>query len=208
MDAICDWIVGKMQIEMPDLDTERAEVIKYGLQLIIGEFPKFILLFTLGFILNIGCLTLFAFVSILPYRIVAGGFHLNTHIGCLLCTCGFYIGNVLFSQYLSFIPYSAKYIIIIVIVILSAINIQLYAPADTINVPILREKERKIKKALSFIFCIGTLICAAIIRDNVISNILIINVLFESFSISRIAYKITKNEYGYENFKKDQTIYM
>lgn len=201
MDAISNWIVKRMKIEMPEIDDERAEAIKYGLQLIIGEFPKFIILFTLAFILKIGWLTVFAFFSILPYRMVAGGFHLHTHIGCLVCTCGFYIGNVLISSYLVDITNNIKYITIIMVLIITIINIKLYAPADTTNVPILREKERKTKKALSYIFSILTLICAAIIKNNIISYILIINTLFESISISRLAYKITKNEYGYENYK-------
>ena len=196
MDAICDWIVGKMQSEMPDIDHERAEIIKYGLQLIIGEFPKLIILFGLGFAFRVGWLTLFAFVSILPYRMVAGGFHLNTHIGCLICTVGYYIGNVFLSKYLAVFSVNIKYISIILITILSIINIYFYAPADTINVPILRKKERKVKKILSYIFGIGTLLSAIIIKNQMIAYILIINVLFETIAISPIAYKITKNEYS------------
>lgn len=201
MEAISNWIIGKMKTEMPEIDEERAEVIKYGLQLIIGEFPKFIILFTLAFVLKIGWLTVFAFFSILPYRIVAGGFHLNTHMGCLIATCGYYIGNVLLSKYVINLPGYTKYIVILIVLIITIINVKLYAPADTENVPILREKDRKVKKILSYFFGILTLICAAIIKDNTISNILIINTLFESISITKLAYKITRNKYGYEMYK-------
>lgn len=200
METVSNWIIEKMRIEMPEIDDERAEIIKYGLQLLIGELPKFVILFALGFALNIGWLTILAFFSILPYRIVAGGFHLNTHIGCLVCTCGFYIGNVLVSNQFGNMPDNIKYLIIFITFILSIINISLYAPADTVNVPILRKKERKIKKMLSYLFSTLTLICSAIIKDNAISCILIINTLFETLAITRFAYKITKNEYGY---KKD-----
>ena len=80
--------------------------------------------------------------------------------------------------------------------------IYLYAPADTINLPILRKKERKIKKILSYIFAIATLGAALIVKDSTLSNILIFNVLIETISISRLAYKIAKNEYGYETYAK------
>lgn len=203
METVSNWIIEKMRIEMPEIDDERAEIIKYGLQLLIGELPKFIILFALGFALKIGWLTIFAFLSILPYRIVAGGFHLNTHIGCLVCTCGYYIGNVLVSSQFRNMSDNIKYLIIFIILILSIINISLYAPADTVNVPILRKKERKIKKILSYLFSTLTLICAAIIKDNTISCILVINTLFETLAITRIAYKITRNEYGYEKYKND-----
>ena len=40
IDKFCTFLVNKMRKEMPDIDEERAEVITYGLQLIIGEIPK------------------------------------------------------------------------------------------------------------------------------------------------------------------------
>jgi hypothetical protein len=40
IDKICNWILGKIKSEMPEIDDERAEIINYGLQNIIGEIPK------------------------------------------------------------------------------------------------------------------------------------------------------------------------
>ena len=65
------------------------------------------------------------------------------------------------------------------------------------------KKERKTKKVLSYIFATVTLIVSIIIKDNTLSNILLLNVIIESICISRVAYKITKNEYGYENYLKE-----
>ena len=84
--------------------------------------------------------------------------------------------------------------------------IYFYAPADTINLPILRKKERKTKKILSYIFATMTLVVALIIKDSTLSNILIFNVLIETICISRLAYKITKNEYGYQTYAKQEII--
>ena len=33
IDKFCDYLTNKIRKEMPDVDDERAEVIKYGLQL-------------------------------------------------------------------------------------------------------------------------------------------------------------------------------
>ena len=203
IDKICENLTSKIQKKMPEIDNERAEIIKYGLQLMIGEIPKFILLIEMAIILKIGWLVIFAYITMLPYKIVAGGFHLKTHIGCTIGTFIVYFGNVLISKHLLLQPAYLKYIIVGLIWGISIIMISLYAPADTVNAPILRKKERRLKKILSYIFATITLLVAILIKDNTLSNILLINVLVESISISRLAYKITKNEYGYETYQNE-----
>lgn len=203
IEKICESITKKIQEQMPEVDNERAEVIKYGLEIIIGEIPKLILLVVVAIILKIGWLVVFAYLTMLPYKVMAGGFHLKTNIGCLIGTFTVYYGNVLLSKYMVIEPIYLKYIIIITTWIFSIIMISLYAPADTINLPILRKKERKTKKILSYIFATIMLIGSLVIKNNTLANILLINVIVESVCISRLAYKITKNEYGYENYLKN-----
>ena len=79
--------------------------------------------------------------------------------------------------------------------------IKLYAPADTENVPILSKKERKQKKILSYIFLSAAILVACIIPNNEVSNILIFGYLIQSITITRFAYKLTKNKYGYEVYE-------
>lgn len=203
IDKICENLTNKIQKKMPEINDERAQIIKYGLQLMIGEIPKFILLIAMAIISKIGWLVILAYITMLPYKIVAGGFHLKTHIGCTIGTFIVYFGNVLISKNLILQPAYLKYIIAGLIWGISLIMISLYAPADTVNAPILRKKERKLKKILSYIFATITLLVAMLIKDNTLSNILLINVLVESISISRLAYKITKNEYGYETYQNE-----
>ena len=40
VDKICDYLTGKIRKQMPDVDEERAEIINYGIHLIVGEIPK------------------------------------------------------------------------------------------------------------------------------------------------------------------------
>ena len=44
IDSICTFLTNRIRKEMPEVDDERAEVIHYGLENIVGEFPKIILL--------------------------------------------------------------------------------------------------------------------------------------------------------------------
>ncbi len=204
IDKMCQNIVKQMQKQMPEIDDEKAEIILYGIQLLLGEVPKMIILFALGFVLGIGWYTLIAFIAIMPYRAASGGFHLKSHLGCILGTSAFYYGNVYLSKFI-LLSSIQKYSLIIGALILGIIMVHLYAPADTESVPIISKNERRKKKILSYITLIVTLIVATIIQDNIISNIFIFGVIIQSMMISKIAYKITKNEYGYEVYQK-QTI--
>lgn len=202
IDKICNYILQKMRKKMPEIDDEKAEVILYGIQLIIGEIPKIFIIFGLSILFGIGWYMLFSYIVMIPYRAVSGGFHLKTHIGCIIGTSIFYFGNIFLSKALM-LQDMQKYILIGITFIFGVIMISLYAPADTENLPILSKKERKIKKILSYIILTVTLITTFSIKDNVISNILIIGNLLQTMTITRIAYKITNNKYGYETYKDD-----
>ena len=78
-----------------------------------------------------------------------------------------------------------------------------YAPADTVNLPILTKKERKMKRNLSYIFLAINMIIAILIPSNPVSNILIFGTAIQTFSITKIAYKLTKNEYGYKVYLQE-----
>lgn len=199
VESICNKLTLRIRTKMPEIDDERAEIINYGLQLLIGEIPKTFILFLIAYIFGALKITLIALLVMLPYRTVSGGVHLNTHIGCVVATSLFYTGNAVLSKYL-ILTTEFKYIAIVMIWIFAMIMIKLYAPADTVAVPILRKKERKVKKILSYIIMTITLIIALIVKDRIISNILIVGTFLQSFAISRAIYKITNNKYGYEEY--------
>lgn len=200
IEKICNFLTNKIRKSMPDMDDERAEVINFGLQLIVGEIPKLFLLILVAFLLGIGPLTLLAFVLILPFKSASGGFHLKTHLGCFVGTLLFYCGNVLISKNLIFEPSFLKYIVILLVWAFGLAMCKKYAPADTENVPILSEKERKKKRRMSYITLTISLIVAAIVPNSTISNIIIIGMFIQSITITKIAYQLTKNKYGYEAY--------
>ena len=58
IDKICAYLTKKIRKEMPEIDDERAEIIMYGLQNIIGELPKGIIIYAIAYVLGIFKLTL------------------------------------------------------------------------------------------------------------------------------------------------------
>ncbi len=201
VDKICLFLTHKIQEEMPEINNERAEIIDYGLHLIIGELPKNFIILGIAYILGIFKLTLLTVILLLPYRSVSGGFHLKTHLGCIIGTTLIYCGIAKISCYIIFYNQILKYIITLSVWVFGVIMIHLYAPADTEKVPILSKKERKNKKILSYIFLSIALIASCIIQNRIISNILLLSHIVQTISITKLAYKITKNKYGYEVYE-------
>ncbi len=201
---LCNKITKKIQNKMPDIDDERAEVINYGLQLVIGEIPKTLVLLLIACAFGVLKLSILALLFIMPYRTFSGGVHLKTHIGCIIATSLFYIGNALLSKYIVLEPIYIKYLLILITWIFSIIMIKLYAPADTEAVPILRKKDRNLKRRLSYITMTLTLLIAIFIKDSIISNLLIFGTLIQTISITRFIYKLTNNKYGYEEYIKSK----
>ena len=151
IEKFCLFLVNKMRKQNPEIDEERAEVINYGLQLIIGEIPKMLITLAVAYILGVFKLTLITVLIVIPYRAFSGGFHLHTHIGCIISTTLYYCGIAKISNYI-YLYSQTKFIFVLCALIFGIIIINRYAPADTENVPILQKKERKQKKILSYIY--------------------------------------------------------
>ena len=197
IENICNFLTNKIRKEMPEIDDEKAEVINYGLQNIVGEIPKIFIMLAIAYILGIFPLALFTFLALFPYKGASGGVHLKTHIGCIILTTSFYCIIPFVSQ-LFVLPQTTKYIIIALVWVFGMIMIKLYAPADTEDVPILAKKDRRKKQIVSYItFSIG-LLAAAIIQNSTITNILILANFIQTLTITKLVYRLTNSKYGYE----------
>lgn len=197
VDKICDYLTNKIKNKMPEIDDERAEIINYGMHLLVGEIPKTFIFIAISALLGVIKEFFITMLVIFPYRAVSGGFHLKTHLGCIIVTTMYYCGIAYASQFQLF-NNEIKLILIPLIWIFGIIMCKLYAPADTENVPILRKKDRKIKQILSYIILTITLVIGIIINNYVVSNIIILGMFMQSITITRLAYKLTNNKYGYE----------
>lgn len=203
VDKICDYLTNKIQKEDQEIDDERAEIINYGIHLIVGEIPKFFIIMGIAYLLGVFDLTILSYFLVLPYRGASGGFHLKTHIGCIVGSVVFFSGIALLAKYV-ILGTTAKYIVTFIIWLFGMIMVKLYAPADTENIPIISKKERKKKKILSYILLTASIIASLIIKDSVISNIIVYGMLFQSISITKLAYKLTNNKYGYEVYNTSE----
>lgn len=205
VDKICDYLTNKIKQRMPEVDDDRAEVINYGIHLIVGEVPKTFVFIIIAIILGVLKEFFLCVLVIFPYRAFSGGFHLKTHLGCIISSSIYYCGIAYVSK-MFILNFEVRLVLTILIWIFGMIMCKLYAPADTENVPILRKKDRRIKQILSYIVLSITLIIGIFINSNVVSNIIILGMLIQSVMITKIAYKIANCKYGYEVYANENNL--
>lgn len=199
---ICDKLMSRVRLKMPEVDDERAEVIRYGFELLIGEVPKLILMFILAFALGKLKYFIISVAILCPYRTFSGGIHLKTHLGCFIGTNLLYLGNVYVSEWIIFTNDFIKYTTLIFTYVFAIVMILLFAPADTETVPILRRKDRIHKKILSLIWITCIVILAAFIKDRIISNMCILGIIFQTLTITKLSYKLFNVKLGYLEYIK------
>jgi len=205
INKFCEYLTNKIRMQNSEIDDDKAEIIKYGLQLIFGEIPKLFIMIAIAWGLGILELTILCFILILPYRMYSGGFHLKTHLGCIIGTSLMYTGNAFISKQIV-IQNEYKIILSILLWIFSICMIYKYAPADTQDVPVIPKKERRKRKNISYILVTIMLISACLVKDNIIGNILLIGTLIQTICITRIAYKLTNNRYGHEVYWENKNM--
>lgn len=203
IDKFCEYLTNKIRKDNPEIDDERAEIIKYGLQIMVGEVPKIFIMALIAWVLGILKWTLVCFALMLPYRMYSGGFHLKTHIGCIIGTSLMYTGNAFISQQFE-MDLVTKIVYAVFMWIFAMSMIYMYAPADTEDVPIVSKKERKKRKYFSYVIVSVMIVLGVVIKENIISNMILLGVLLQTFSITRFAYNITNNKYGYEEYWKNK----
>lgn len=203
IDRFCNWVSKKIKDKMPEIDEEKEMIIKFGVILLFGEIPKILVLFLIGFLLQIGGYSLLMYFLIAPYRTFTGGFHLKTHWGCMFTSIVLYIVPILIAKYITIPQEYFIYIIAGVLGVMSIIFISKYAPADTENIPILSKKERKLKKVKSYLSLAILLVIILFVPDKVISYMLLYGIFLQNLTLTPIAYKLTKNKYSYEVYTEE-----
>ena len=206
IDKFCTFLVEKIKSKVKDIDEEKEMVIDFGVRLIFGEMPKILILFILGFLFGIGWYTLLLFFLLSPYRSFTGGFHLKTHLGCMISTSILYLLPIALAKVSNFQVEYIKYILISITLIMSIIFIKKYAPADTENIPILSKKERRSKKIKAYIYVVALLMLSLFIKDNVFSYMLIYGIFLQNLTIMPFAYTLTKCKHGFEVYTNESEI--
>lgn len=135
---------------------EDSEVYAYGIELLLSTIFNLVVAIIIALISNefIPCFfNLTAFVTI---RMYAGGYHADTHWGCMLtlvCVLSVFILSI------KTISITTMSILSPILWILSAIILFRFAPVEHPNKPISEKKKMKLRKKSLISFFVWTIFC-------------------------------------------------
>lgn len=180
-------------------DEIKLKEIEYGLVTIYLTITKMIVIFILSIILGIFKEMIIYMLLYNILRMPSFGLHATKSWICLLSSTILFIGIPYLCIFLN-IPISLK----IIIGILGVCFMFKNAPADTKKKPIVNKKRRKVYKIISTILTFIFALMATLIKDNFISNCLILSIIMQNLMISPTVYKIFKLPYNnYITFLKE-----
>lgn len=172
---------------------EEVAIMRYALEGIYLTFTKILVITLIAALLGLFKEYIWFVLLYTPIRSVSFGWHANTTKQCWVVSILAFI----------LIPYTFSVITInritkIILLTFSIFIFALYSPADTKKRPIVNRKRRLMFKVVSLII-IFVYSCYSFKHSNLISNLMIASLLYQSLLINPLIYKITHQEFN--NYK-------
>ena len=176
-----------------EYSNEDVEVMRYALEGIYLTFTKILVITLIAALLGLFKEYIWFVLLYTPIRSVSFGWHANTTKECWVVSILAFI----------LIPYIFSIITIneitkIILLTFSILGFVLYSPADTKKRPIVNKKRRLMFKFASLIITL-VYCCYSFKHSNLISNLMIASLLYQSLLINPLIYKITHQEFN--NYK-------
>lgn len=176
-----------------DYSEDEIEVMKYALESIYLTGTKIVVITILAFILGIFHEYLLFILFYAPLRLLSFGWHANTSKECWIISISAFVVIPYLCSILNISIYIKVMLLVICLIIYS-----LYAPADTKKRPIVSSKRRLFFKIATLIILF--IYSYYIIRNNnLISNIMIASLLYQSLLINPLIYKVSHQSFN--NYK-------
>ncbi|MBC1978373.1 accessory gene regulator ArgB-like protein [Listeria marthii] len=178
-------------------DEEGYLKVKYGLEIILINAMKFALVYGIALVTGLLLQTLTVHLSYLWLRRYSFGLHATKTLNCTLISLMMFV----------FAPFVFQNIPSNNWIVLGAfgfilLNMFLFAPADTENLPLIGAEHRKTLKRKAMI---GTLILtgiALLIPFAEMKTLIMIGSLFQVISINPLTYKLLRRRYrNYEKYE-------
>ncbi|MCI9618809.1 MAG: accessory gene regulator B family protein [Dorea sp.] len=150
--AVC--FANKMDEYRGYTESERI-VITYGLEIFLNNFLKLMVYLIIGSVCDIFTKTVIAVLTLAILRILSGGYHSNSDLGCLFLTGGMIFSPIVLSKYL----FVTNEHLAVVLFVIAAIYF-LYVPQDEKYLGTSKEELVKIKISVILVmfgFCLGGL---------------------------------------------------
>ncbi len=183
------------------IDSEKKEVLLFGITRIVEDIPKTIGIVLIGILLNIIKEMLIVTTVIMLYKTFVGGVHAKTNFGCFISSVIFYLAIIYISKFFYFENEKVYILLVVLNYIFSLYCIWVYAPADVPEIPKVNEKLRKRTK-ISAILMLNAIyiVTLVVIKDSMIQRLVMLSIFSINLMTTRTMYNLFKNEYGYETY--------
>lgn len=135
--------------------TEKTDLMTYGLEMIIGESFKFLILLFISFYLGLLNVTLLILLAALPFRFISGGGHCTTFMRCSVTTISVYLAlSILAQKIYSLIDFSKFILGLPVLVGIALLVILLWVPGTKDNLNLESVNQQIKYKVYSIIYLV------------------------------------------------------
>jgi Membrane protein putatively involved in post-translational modification of the autoinducing quorum-sensing peptide len=194
MERLAEKIKNAICINNPNLSSEQADTIKFGLECALNEISKIIAYLIIFSIFSLADYYIVALLFFCILRLFAGGYHADTYAACFIVS--FFVLSIgILTGFLFGLPIEIRISLIAVSIILAWI----YAPMDHPNKPIIDIKRRRIFKYLS-VLAILILSAVSFALEKGYGATAVMSVFLEALSLPfgeikkrRIRYEYTEN---------------
>ncbi|MBP3460797.1 MAG: accessory gene regulator B family protein [Bacilli bacterium] len=190
-----NYTLSLIKEKYPETDDIKLDEYRYSLEGFYLTISKMLFIIPMSIILNVfkEMIILLIFFNIL--REPGHGLHATKSWICLISSSLIFIGVPLICKTI-IIPFNIK----IILGIFGILLIYKYAPADTKKAPIIKKSRRDKYKFITTISCVLLAFLSLIIKDQLISNIIIFAIWIEVLLILPLTYKIF--HLSYDNYKE------
>lgn len=144
--AIASYLASKNAIRKEDIN-----IYQYGLQVGMETCFSIICGIVIAILCSMEMETVVFLIVFFMLRSYAGGLHLNTYLGCLVCSCMSQLGLLLLVRYVN-----VNRSVSVAMIVCSFIYIRCLSPVQDVNRPLSREeKELFGKKLMRTLVAIG-----------------------------------------------------
>lgn len=191
--SLSEKIALKLALRINDTyktDSTNFLKIKYGLEVLMINITKTILILIISTLLNLFNQTLIIMISFGIMRRYAFGVHAKTSLSCTIITSSLFFSGAYLSTFSNI-----DNTLIFSLFFISVLLLFIYAPADTEARPLYGRKFRKKLKIKSIVSAIISMILSLLIKNISFRFCIIYGLLCESITITPIIYKLLKRRY-------------
>ncbi len=187
-------ILSNYYIKKNKIDEEEKEIYVYSFEILLSTILNFLALMIFAILTKTYFEAIIFTIIFISLRGCAGGYHANTHLGCLLCLLLVYSGLVLFVKFLDLNNFKNIFVIFSFI---AGVTIMIISPIDNINnrLDILKKQKYK-KRAIKYIialFIVMNILYFMPLSINFIFSISYTVIIIFLFQIFQVLIDIIKN---------------